>query len=106
MEKKYIFCIHDKKSDSFDGFMVLNNVNEASRAFQNVCESNGTFNKWPEDFELVLVGAINYVPGEINEKGKITQKAELKELKPYFAVLAQAKDFVAIKQAKDEKTNQ
>ena len=94
MSKKIICCVHDKKSDVYEGFMVFNNTNEAIRSFEITCQQNETFKKWPEDFQFIHVGAIFYTPGEIDEQGNIVQKSEIKNIDKAILVLAEAKDFV------------
>lgn len=85
MNRKEIYCVHDKKSNTYDGFMLFNNIAEAVRAFQMSCEKNEVFQKWPEDFQFVKVLAIEY-----DDEG----------FKNETQVVAEAKDFV---KAKDEK---
>lgn len=63
---KVIYCVHDTKSNSLDGFMMFDNDAQALRAFATTCEQNEVFKKWPEDFEFVKLG-------DINELGKIDQ---------------------------------
>lgn len=103
MQKKYICCVHDKKADTFDGFMMFDNISQATRSFQQVCEKNEVFRKWPEDFEFVLVGEIQYQNGTLNEKNEIEEKAEIKELKFHGLILSRAQEYVAIANAKDTK---
>lgn len=97
MTQKIICCIHDKKSDTFEGFMAYNNTNEALRSFQATCEQNETFKKWPEDFQMVLVAKISYENGEINENGEITKKGHFDKLTEYYTPIAEALDFVVKK---------
>lgn len=84
MTKKELFCIHDKKSKTYDGFMIFNNLAEAIRAFQISCEKNEVFQKWPEDFEFVKVIEFKY-----DEQG-------LNSLLKTDIVVAQAKDYIKI----------
>lgn len=101
--KKYICCIHDKKADVYEGFMMFDNLSQATRSFQQGCEQVDTFKKWPEDYQLILVAQINYENGEINEKGEIVKKAKFLPFKEHKIVIAEAKDFVAIENAKSAK---
>lgn len=103
MHKKYICCVHDKKSDIFNGFMLFENMTQALRSFQMACEQDQSFQKWPEDFQFVLVGTIEYEDGTIDENNEIVKEANFKEIKQKVTVLAEAKDFVAIKNAKATK---
>lgn len=100
---KYIFCIHDKKSETLDGFVVLNNVNEGLRMFEEACEKNPVINKWPEDFAFILVSQISYTNGEIDAKGQKTNEAKLDQVKTHFNIIAEAKDFVKTQAQKNEK---
>lgn len=80
-------------------------MSQAIRSFQQVCEKDETLGKWPEDFCFVLVSKIGYEPGEVNEKGEIIKEAKLQPSKDYLQVIAEAKDFIAIKNAKNIKEN-
>lgn len=86
--KKELYCVHDKKSNTYDGFVLYNNAAEAVRSFQMACEKNEVFNKWPEDFQLVKVLEIEY-----GEKG----------FKNEVVVMAEAKDFVVKKTTENTK---
>lgn len=103
MNKKYLCCVHDKKSDIYNGFMLFDNMTQALRAFQMACEQDQSFQKWPDDFQFVLVAIIEYENGTLNDKNEIKTEAKFKEIKQKVTVLAEAKDFVAIAKAKDEK---
>lgn len=87
MNKKEIYCVYDKKSKNYDGFMLFNNMAEAIRAFQMSCEKNEVFNKWPEDFQFVKVAEIEYDQDGFENK---------------VIIVAEAKDFV--KQKNEENT--
>lgn len=84
MSKKELYCVHDKKSNTYDGFMLFNNSAEAIRAFQMSCEKNEVFRKWPEDFQFVKILEIKY-----NESGFLTDGH-----KNETVVIAEAKDFI------------
>lgn len=103
MNKKIICCVHDKKSDVFEGFMIFNNSNEAIRSFEMTCQQNETFKRWPEDFQFVHVGIITFENGEINEKNEITKQGKIANVLPNILVLAEAKDFVQKETQKNEK---
>lgn len=94
MNKKIICCVHDKKADVFEGFMIYNNASEAVRSFEMTCNQNDTFKKWPEDFQFVLVGMINFENGEINAQNEITKKGQILDVFKNNVVLAEAKDFI------------
>lgn len=85
--KKELYCVHDKKSETYDGFVLYSNIVEATRSFQMACENNEVFKKWPEDFQLVKVLEFCY-----NEKGFLND----------VQVVAEAKDFVRQRKRKDE----
>lgn len=80
-------------------------MSQALRSFQQVCEKDEVLGKWPEDFCFVLVSKIGYEPGEVDEKGNIIKEAKLQNSKDYLQVIAEARDYVAIKNAKDNKKN-
>lgn len=102
---QYLCCLHDIKSDSYYGFALFPNIANAIRSFQAACEKDETFQRWPEDFEFILIAKIEQVPGKIDDKGEIIKKAELKEPKFYNnQILAKARDYVAIAKAKNEET--
>lgn len=105
MNYKIITCIHDKKSDLFDAFIVHNNTNDALRSFEMACQQNETFKKWPEDYQLVLVSRISYENGELNEKGEIQKQSQLTKSELISTVIAEAKDFVKKENAKNTKKN-
>jgi len=98
--KKYICCIHDKKADVYEGFMMFDNLSQAVRSFQQGCEQVDTFKKWPEDYEMILVCVIKYENGEIDDKGNVTKKGQFLPAEELYTVIAQAKEFVAIANAK------
>lgn len=83
--KKELYCVHDKKSNTYDGFMLFNNAAEAIRAFQMSCEKNEVFNKWPEDFQFVKVTEVQY-----DDKGFLNADGYKNEVQ----IVAEAKDFV------------
>lgn len=98
---KYICCIHDKKADTFNTPMMFPNVTTALRSFQQACEKEETLQQWPEEFEFVLICKLSWEPGEINEKGDVIKKAKLNEPKFYNQIIAEAKEYVAINNAKN-----
>ena len=94
MNKKVICCVHDKKSDTFEGFFIYNNPSEAIRSFEMTCQKNETFQKWPEDFQFVQVGHIFYENGEIKEDGEIKKEGNIEKLSLAITLLAEAKDYI------------
>lgn len=83
---KIICCVHDKKGETYDAFMMFNNLAEAMRAFQISCEKNEIFQKWPEDYEFLKCVTIIYQNGEEDGGFETAEQS--------YEPIAQATDFV------------
>lgn len=55
----YIICaVYDKKAKVLQDPLLFHNEAEAVRVFAQACEKNQTFNKWPEDFQILKLAEI------------------------------------------------
>ena len=74
-----IYCIHDKKAETYETIFCLPNNAYAIRSFQEAVNKDTPYGNYPEDFELVQLGEYN------QETGKL-------EALPSPAILIQATD--------------
>lgn len=73
--KKILCCVYDKKSKTYDGFMLFDNSAQAVRAFRMTCEKNEVFKNWPEDFRFVKIAEIDQTKGTITNATEILGEA-------------------------------
>lgn len=94
--KLALVTIKDKKATGFSPIWTERNPAIAVRNFVEQCQTKGTqYNKFPEDYALVLIGEFETDTGEI--KPYVTQSID-KSLKPTLEdktkILAEAINFV------------
>nr|DAV77999.1 MAG TPA: DNA binding protein [Microviridae sp.] len=66
-----IFSVFDKKASAFMSPFYFNNIPEALRAFDDICNDvNSRINKHPGDYALYLLGSFDDKSGEIRPEAK------------------------------------
>lgn len=62
--KAMLFAVHDSKTEAFMPPFVASTPGEAERNFRNACsDPESTLHKFPQDFNLYLVGSWNNQAG-------------------------------------------
>lgn len=70
-----VAAVHDKKAEQYQNLMTVPSKAFAVRGFMDACkDENSPFAKYPEEFNLVMLGVLD------NKTGKIYQKETLEIL--------------------------
>lgn len=76
LENLLIYAIFDKKSEKYDTPFFTSSEVFGKRRFLLMMDEDGPLKKWPEDFNLQMLGTFNIITGEVAPQIKLIMEAK------------------------------